>query len=158
MARHPELTRRVSQNLTSSRANLTENRIRQSFKEVEIYLRSTNNFDITSDPSLVFNFDETAFFLSPKADKVLVKRGDKTVYTFINNDEKECLTTLVTCSASGQLPSPMTVYSCKRIPKALVKKIRKTWGIGLMHVIMNSCWMGIVRSIIEAVDQEYRQE
>ncbi|KAK5638761.1 hypothetical protein RI129_013056 [Pyrocoelia pectoralis] len=47
--------------------------------------------DIVSDPSRIFNCDETAVFLSPKEDKVLVKKGDKAVYNFINNDEKECL-------------------------------------------------------------------
>lgn len=60
----------------------------------------------------------------------MVKRGDKTVYSFISNDEKECLTTLVTCNASGQIPPPMIVYSYKRIPKAVVDKVPQNWGIG----------------------------
>jgi hypothetical protein len=87
-------------------------------------LTSTNNFEITSDASRVFNCDETAFFLSPKGDKVLVKRGDKTVYSFISNDEKECLTTLVTCNASGQIPPPMIVI--KEFPKRSLIKYHKT--------------------------------
>ncbi|KAJ8965660.1 hypothetical protein NQ314_003977 [Rhamnusium bicolor] len=130
LARHPELTKRVSQNLTSSRANLSETRIRQWFAEVETYLRGAGYFELTSEPNRVFNWDETAFFLSPKGDKVLVRRGDKTVYSFINNDEKECLTTLITCSASGQLPPPMIIYSYKRVPKLVTEKVPKNWGIG----------------------------
>jgi hypothetical protein len=69
------------------------------------------------------------FFLALKG-IVLVKRGDKTVYSFISNDEKECLRTLVTCNASGQIPPPMIVYSYKRIPKAAVDKVPQNWGIG----------------------------
>lgn len=60
----------------------------------------------------------------------MVKKGDKTIYTFINNDEKECLTTLVTCSAAGELAPPMIVYSYKRIPKQIVDKVPNNWGIG----------------------------
>lgn len=130
MKRHPELSKRIPQNLTSSRANLTENRIRQWFDEVGTYLKDTNHFEITFDPNRVYNCDETAFFLCPKGDKVLVRKGDKTVYSFVNNDEKECLTTLVTCSASGKIPPPMVVYSYKRIPRQVVEKVPHNWGIG----------------------------
>ncbi|KAJ8951194.1 hypothetical protein NQ314_007708 [Rhamnusium bicolor] len=129
MNRHPELTKRISQNLISSRANLTESRIRQWFAEVETYLQSTNNFEITSDPSRVFNCDETIFVLSLKGDKVLIKRGEKTIYLFVNNDEKECLTTLVTCSASGQIPPPMIVYSYKEFLRQSLTMFLKKWGI-----------------------------
>ncbi|KAH1012792.1 hypothetical protein HUJ05_011887 [Dendroctonus ponderosae] len=85
MARHPRLAQRVSQHLSSGRSNLTENRIRQWFNEVGTYLDSINSFQITSDPSRVYNCDETAFFLSPKDDQVLVRKGDKTVYSFTLN-------------------------------------------------------------------------
>lgn len=64
MARYPELARNVPQNLTISRANLNELRIRLWFSEQEMYLKSTNNFEITSCQKL--NFDETAFFSQPK--------------------------------------------------------------------------------------------
>lgn len=130
MRRHPELSQRVSQNLTNARATLTEAKIRRWFQEVKDYLTDTNNFYITTDPSRIYNCDESAFFLSPKNDKVLVRKGEKAVYSFINNDEKECLTTLVMCSASGELPPPMIVYSYKRVPKAVIDKIPPQWGVG----------------------------
>nr|XP_023026362.1 chromatin assembly factor 1 subunit A-like [Leptinotarsa decemlineata] len=56
--------------------------------------------NILDDPSRVYNCNETAFFVSPKENKVIVKKGEKVVYNFINNDEKECLTTLTTPTAS----------------------------------------------------------
>lgn len=83
LKRHPELTTRIPQNLSGSRAILNENRILYWFKEVETYLKDSNNFDITLNSNRVFNCDETAFFLCPKGDKVLVRKGEKTVTRFL---------------------------------------------------------------------------
>ncbi|KAJ8932035.1 hypothetical protein NQ314_015008 [Rhamnusium bicolor] len=77
----------MSQNLTSNRANVSEENIRLWFKEVETYLQDNKHFDIVSDPSRVFNTDETAFFLNPKGGKVLARRGEKAVYSR-SGDEK----------------------------------------------------------------------
>lgn len=60
----------------------------------------------------------------------MAKRGDKTVYSFVANDEKECLTTLVMCNAAGDLPPPLVVYSYKRIPKVIASTFPKNWAIG----------------------------
>jgi hypothetical protein len=69
-------------NLTSSCANLTEDRIRQWFTEVEGYLRNTNNFEITSGASRVFNCDETAFLLALKGIKVWDKEVTKQLLVY----------------------------------------------------------------------------
>lgn len=130
MRRHPDLTTRIPQNLSKARCDVTEEKIRNWFKEIEIFLRDNNYLDVTEIPERVFNCDESAFYLSPKIDKVLVRKGDRTTYNFINNDDKECLTTLVTCSASGCIPPPMVVYSYKRVPKNIVDKVPIEWGIG----------------------------
>ncbi|XP_030751595.1 uncharacterized protein LOC115879086 isoform X2 [Sitophilus oryzae] len=117
LRRHQKLAPRISQDLSSARNNLTENRIRQWFIEVGAFLEESNYLRISDDPGRVFNCDETAFFLSPKGpnqtkgDKVLVRKGDRTVYSFVSNSEKECLTTLVTCSASGQILPSMIVFN-----------------------------------------------
>lgn len=81
------------------------------------------------NPARVFNCGETAFFLNPKVNKVLVKKGEKAVYNFVNNDEKDCFTTFITSNAADQLPPPMIVYSFKRIPNKLVQKFPKDWAI-----------------------------
>lgn len=62
MKRHPELSQRVTQNLTNARATITENKIRRWFEEVKKYLSDSANFYITSCPSRVYNCDESAFF------------------------------------------------------------------------------------------------
>lgn len=130
MKRHPEISARMAQNLTNARASVTETKIKRWFSEISQYLTNENIKDILDDPSRVYNCDETAMYLNPKGEKVIVRKGEKAVYTFINNDEKECLTTLITCNANGQLAPPMIMYSYKRVPRAIIEKVNSTWGIG----------------------------
>lgn len=59
-ARHNELSERMSQNLTHSRAIVTEAKLRTWFQEVEEYLRSKSLININA--SRIFNCDETAFY------------------------------------------------------------------------------------------------
>lgn len=68
-------------------------------------------------------------FLSPKGNRVLTKRGTKTVYDRAG-DEKESLTVLVTGNACGQLAPPMIMYAYERIPKHIVLQVPRGWGIG----------------------------
>ncbi|KAJ4437827.1 hypothetical protein ANN_13765 [Periplaneta americana] len=126
---HPELSERVAQNLTTARANLTEEQVRNWFSEVHKYLRDKSILDITNDPNRVFNADESAFFLQPKGEKVITKKGSKVVYS-IGNDEKENLTVLMTANAAGKLAPPMIVFSYAKIPSLIANSIPTTWGIG----------------------------
>lgn len=50
------------------------------------------------------------------------KKRDKAVYTFTQNDEKECLTVLFTASASGLL--------ILRIPYSISQSVPVNWSIG----------------------------
>ncbi|XP_051168142.1 uncharacterized protein LOC127285953 [Leptopilina boulardi] len=128
--RHPEISQRVSQNLTKNRASLTENKIRGWFKEITEYFEENLLSSLLADGSRIFNCDETAFFLCPKGNHVLVKKGDKAVYNFVNSDEKECITTLINGNASGQLVPPMVIFSYKRVPADIAASIPKTWALG----------------------------
>lgn len=85
---------------------------------------------IDIDKSRVFNRDESAFFLSPKGERVLVKKGKKTVYTFTRNSDKECLTVLFMANANGQLPPPMIVFPYERIPYSISQSMPDGWAIG----------------------------
>lgn len=129
LKRHPELSERVAQNLTTARANVTEEQVRNWFSEVHKYLRDKSILDITNDPNRVFNADESAFFLQPTGEKVITKKGSKVVYS-IGNDEKENLTVLMTANAAGKLAPPMVVFSYARIPSLIANSIPTTWGIG----------------------------
>lgn len=66
LKRHPELSQRISQNLTASRAAVSEQKIRDWFNEVEEHLKNKHLEYVLQDPSKLFNGDETAFFLCPK--------------------------------------------------------------------------------------------
>ncbi|TGZ48732.1 Tigger transposable element-derived-like protein [Temnothorax longispinosus] len=128
LKRHPELAQRIAQNLSYSRSSVTEIALRKWFAEVKTHLEKENAADL--DATRIFNCDESAFYLSPKSEKVLVKKGDKAVYNFINNDDKECLTVLFTASAAGAMAPPMILFTYERIPASISASIPESWGIG----------------------------
>lgn len=111
-----------------SRVSVTETAIRGWFAEIKQHLDQFELINI--DKSRIFNCDESAFFLSPKGERVLAKRGDKAVYNFTQNDDKECLTVLFMTNANGQLPPPMIVFSYERIPYSISQSVPNGWGIG----------------------------
>ena len=57
MKRHPEISRRVSENISLNREKVTEYSLRQWFAEVKDYLDNKNLIDI--GPDRIFNCDET---------------------------------------------------------------------------------------------------
>lgn len=61
LKRHPELSIRTSEAVTSASSKLSEKQIRNWFTQVEEYLKKNDLFDILSDPSRVYNGDETNF-------------------------------------------------------------------------------------------------
>lgn len=128
--RHPEISCRVAQNLTKTRALVSEINIRRWFQEITEYFTNNDLLNVCNDPLRVFNCDETAFFLSPNNNRVLVKKGQKIVHNIINSDEKENITTLIMGNAAGELAPPMIVVNLKRVPKSLVSSMPPSWAIG----------------------------
>ncbi|KAJ8916360.1 hypothetical protein NQ315_005057 [Exocentrus adspersus] len=120
----------MTQNLTKSRSEISEQKIRNWFTEIENYVTEKNLHDVFQDPKRVFNTDESAFFLCPKGIKCLIRKGNKTSYNFVSNDEKECLTTLITANAAGMLVPPMIVFNYERIPPHISNLMPSGWGIG----------------------------
>lgn len=127
MRRHSHISERMTQNLTTNRASVTEMSVRAWFNEIEHYLNE-NNINI-SNSRQVFNADETAFFLSPKGKKALVEKGMKTVYNSSGN-EKDCLTTIVVGNAAGELAPTMVMYPYERIPKHIILQMPEEWSAG----------------------------
>lgn len=95
--RHPELSTKMAQNISRRRAAVSEENIRTWFNEVKEYLSSKDLLQVPG--SSVFNCDESSFLLNPKPKKILVSKKQKTAFTRITGDEKECLTVLVTGNA-----------------------------------------------------------
>lgn len=67
----------------------------------------------------IFNADETLFFLCPKGNQILTRKGKKYLHNVIGNDEKECLLVLINASAAGDVAPPTIVYPYERIPAAM---------------------------------------
>ena len=135
MNRHRQLSVRVFENLTYSRAKVSENNIRGRFNEINNYLTLNNIKDLA--PTRIFNADETALLLNPKNNTAIVKKGSKVVYNRVNNNEKESITTLITGNAAGQIAPSLMLFQYQRIPGYITRKFPKGWGIG----ISNNGWM-----------------
>ncbi|XP_059047564.1 uncharacterized protein LOC131842986 [Achroia grisella] len=128
--RNPTISKRISQNLTASRARVTGDHLSEWYKRVYKELEDSGHADILNDASRIFNCDETAFFLAPKGPKVLARKGEKNVYQQVNADDKECLTVLVTGNANGSLAPTTILFSYKRIPQEIADNFPSDWGIG----------------------------
>jgi len=130
LRRHPEISIRVSQNLPKNRASVTEDILRNWFKEIEQHLVEKELLDI--DGTRIF-CDESAFYLCPKGERVLVRKGDKAVYNFTQNDEKKCLTVLFMTNATGALVPPMIVFPYERISYSVSQSVPINWSIGKLE-------------------------
>ncbi|XP_050509916.1 uncharacterized protein LOC126886858 [Diabrotica virgifera virgifera] len=131
LAHHPEISKRVPQSLSSCRAAVTEQNIRNWFTQVRDYMTKMNFLHILENPKRIFNCDESGFYLSPQEKQVLVRKGAKKVYSRIANDEKECLTVLLTVGADGSVPPPLVLYPYKRyVSAAIITNMPNQWGVG----------------------------
>lgn len=130
LRRHPKVVEKMAQNLTKRRSMVTEEDIRKWFDTVHGYLEKNNLLDVLNEPDRVFNMDESAFFLSPAPGKVLARKSEKNVYTFINNDEKECLTALVGGNALGKITPTMVLYPYQRLPIQVTETFPVDWALG----------------------------
>ena len=127
LKRNPEIAERMSQNLTKTRASITEVAIKKWFDEVKAYLITMKLLDI--DSRRIFNLNESAFCLSPKSDKVLVRKGEKAVYTVVGSD-KEYYTALIGGNAAGELLPTMVIYNNERIPPLVSEHFPDDFVIG----------------------------
>lgn len=128
LRRHKDVRTRITENVSLSRASMNESSLRKWFFNIEMYLKEKELFNI--DSSRVFNTDETALLLNPKATKVLTIKGNKNVYNIVNNNEKESLTVLMAGNASGQLAPPLILFSYQRIPTDIYNKMPNEWSYG----------------------------
>lgn len=127
--RHPQITLRTPQQLTLTRAQVSEEDLRGWFKEVKEYLVQKSLFNI--HPSRVFNCDETNMQLIPKSEKILTQKGATTAYKVVDGCEKESITALFMYAADGTRAPPMIMYKYKEsVPLSVLKNCPVGWGIG----------------------------
>lgn len=113
--RHPNISYRSPETLTSARKNVSQGSIRQWFADTYQYITDVDALDALHDPSRNFNIDESGFSLSPKQGKVLALRGEKAVFEQSSIHQKSNITVLAVVGADGSVPPPMIIYPRKRI-------------------------------------------
>lgn len=115
--------------MTKARDDVTEDDLKEWFETNKKYIEERGLLDILNDPTRIFNTDESAFYLQPKAGKVLVRKGERNVYNTAG-DDKENLTVLLTANAAGTVAPPMIVYPYERLPTLIVNSVPEEWVIG----------------------------
>ncbi|KAF9411141.1 hypothetical protein HW555_010003 [Spodoptera exigua] len=70
LARHPTVTFRTPEAVTAASSTVSASDVRGWFEQIRIYMTENSYYDILSDPSRVFNGDETNFVLCPKTDTI----------------------------------------------------------------------------------------
>lgn len=130
MKRHSNLSIRTAQNLTSTRASVSESELRNWFAKLKGYLQQKNL--LTLDPKRIFNLDESSFMLvPPKNDGVIAQKGARAIYKVVSGNEKGNLTVLFTAAASGELLPPMILFDLKTTPrKEVLERIPSDWSVG----------------------------
>lgn len=123
LRRHQEISVRTPQNLSKARSAVTEKNMRKWFAEILSFSTEESYLDILQDPGRIFNCDECAIYLCPRVEKVSVRAGQKAVYNFTKNDEKECITTLIMGNAASKMDPPLLMFALKIIPSKLSDSI-----------------------------------
>ena len=113
--RHPQLTYRTPETISSARKNISKAVIHQWFQNVLDYFKEINAMDALEDPARNFNIDESGFSLSPKQGKVIAEKGEKVVYEESSLFQKTNITVEGMVCANGQIPPIMIIYPRKRI-------------------------------------------
>lgn len=114
-SRHPEITYRTPETLTTNRKKISKAVIKQWFADAQTYFEDEGMLEALTDPSRHFNIDESGFSLSPKQGKVLAIVGEKHVFEESANQQKTNITVLANVCADGRLPPPLIIYPRKRI-------------------------------------------
>ncbi|CAF4889510.1 unnamed protein product [Pieris macdunnoughi] len=128
--RNLEISVKNAEGINKARAQVTEESISLWFEKLDQYLESIHQKDILSDPTRIFNGDESGFALCPKTGKVLGPRGFKNFYQIKQSNEKENITAFLTFNANGDMCPPCVVFPYIRPPKAVVNSMPQNWCLG----------------------------
>ena len=117
-SRHSKLTLRQPEPMSHCRmAAVSDSVLTNYFDLLESTLTQCN---LTEHPGQIFNLDESGFPLSPKAPKVVAKRGTKHPIS-INGQEKSQITVLACVSASGNAIPPLVIFDRKNLTEELTR-------------------------------------
>lgn len=110
--RHEVLTHRLSQNIKTSKAEISPDDMVQYFNALKITLSEENGELI--DPARIYNYDETNLADDPGRRKYIFKKGTK--YPDRIKDSSKASVSVMFCgSASGFVLAPYVVYKSENI-------------------------------------------
>lgn len=127
LQRHPEISQRIAENITLSRAKVAEYNIREWFAEITKYFTSQDILSI--HPSRIFTAHENCVPLNPKPLAALTPEDCKNVFN-INSNKKEDVTVLIAANAEGTLAPPLVLFAGKSLPKDAVRLSPVNYSLG----------------------------
>ncbi|CAH2011985.1 unnamed protein product [Acanthoscelides obtectus] len=107
LKRHPQLSRRIAQNISHARAASDEEIINNFFDNLEVELDGI-------PASNIWNYDETNLVDDPGQTKVVTKRGTKYPER-IRNSSKACTSLMVCGNAEGQIAPVYVNYKSQKL-------------------------------------------
>ncbi|EDS36056.1 conserved hypothetical protein [Culex quinquefasciatus] len=113
--RHPEISVRKPEKVSSAAATVDPDDIRRWHRMVGANLKEEGYAEILKDPSRLFNGDEFGLVLDPDTKAVLVP--------------KKSITVLNSYSATRQAVPPCVILPYKRIPAEVTKRFPAEWGL-----------------------------
>ncbi|KAL1379046.1 hypothetical protein pipiens_001459 [Culex pipiens pipiens] len=129
LRRHPEISVRKPEKVSSAAATVEPEDIRRWHRMVGANLEEEGYAEILKDPSRLFNGDEFGLVLDPETKAVLVPKKTKNAYQ-IDTGSKKSITVLNSYSATGQAVPPCVILPYKRIPAEVTKSFPADWGVG----------------------------
>ena len=130
LRRHADISIRTPERVSKARASITEAAIRDWFEELKSNMNKEGLMEIFSDPSRVYNTDESNIQLCPKSGKVVGVKGWKNIYEISCGAEKSTLTFLGTFNARGDILCPAVIYPYVRVPKDIVRRVPDNFFVG----------------------------
>uniref|UniRef100_A0A182PV98 DDE-1 domain-containing protein n=1 Tax=Anopheles epiroticus TaxID=199890 RepID=A0A182PV98_9DIPT len=130
MKRHNHLCFRKPETITSASSRVSEKDIKCWFQSIKEWLKMNDMYEVLSDPSRIFNGDETAFNLHRKTKEVIAVKGSRNVYEIEQGSGKQNITVMFTFSADGCVVNPHVILPGQRIRKEIAQGFPPNWGLG----------------------------
>ena len=132
--RHPNITLRTAELVSHSRGLSGHPEVLMRY--FDLLEQTLKENDLLSEPSLIYNIDETGLPLDPKHPMVVAKKGQKHPVSRSTGDKAQ-VTVLSCCSASGNVLPPFVIFDRKR----LTPELTRNEVPGTLYGLSSSGWI-----------------